>query len=79
MDEFILPNEILNKLYESDSIKQMLKSQKLQDLLTYIDSSNDKEQILENQMKNNEDFKSFINKVLKKIGIREGEGMSVIS
>lgn len=66
-------------MYESEEIVKLLKSKRLQDLLCYIDSSEDKETILRNQMKNNEDFNEFINLILKQIGLRDENGMSNIT
>lgn len=56
----------------------MLKSKKLQDLLKYIASADDKEEILRNQMKNNEDFNEFVDLLLEQIGVRK-DGMSILS
>lgn len=78
VEEFTLPENILSKLYESEKIVKLLKSKKLQDLLKYIASADDKEEILRNQMKNNEDFNEFVDLLLEQIGVRK-DGMSILS
>lgn len=77
LEEMYLPPQVLDRIRNSDKCIDILNNSRLQELLISIHNSDEKEQMLDRHLTNNEEFSEVIDVILKEIGLRDEEGVSI--
>ena len=65
---------MINCLEESESLRSKIKSNRLQEIIQAIDSSDSKLKLLNHEMQNNKDFHDFIYEMLQEVGYVDANG-----